>query len=432
MITRLLLFAAAAACLLSHSPAHAQILAGTAKVEITPEPNTAFNLLSKPLAPNDQLFARILVLKDPNTSIAIISVDACVFASPEVSRQITQRLGIKHVIQAATHTHTGMSPNGMRIGGPENRPDWTRAQIPPDQSINWESLNNDPWYRTTEQRIVAATQQALENLFPAQLTGASGPFENAYMAHNRRLVTDKGVTMLWANPDRRTTSPIDPSLSILKVEDPLHKVRALAVIYACHPVTMMNSGTVSRDYPGAMVDAIEHHIGPDCLAMFLQSASGDLDPFDLQNLRSKNRENIANHAGKTLAHRAIELANLPNNAPQPTQLLIKESLVDLPNRSGNRSTPVNLLALQLPNQITLAAIPGEPFIQHQLDLRAALPNLPNLAILGLSYSGKGCPFLVYIPTEQAVKEGGYGATECSFLAPNAGSQIIEHFKRMLR
>jgi hypothetical protein len=31
---------------------------------------------------------------------------------------------------------------------------------------------------------------------------------------------------------------------------------------------------------------------------------------------------------------------------------------------------------------------------------------------------------VYIPTVQAVKEGGYGASECSFLAADAGEKMI--------
>jgi hypothetical protein len=92
---------------------------------------------------------------------------------------------------------------------------------------------------------------------------------------------------------------------------------------------------------------------------------------------------------------------------------------------------VNLLTLQIGTHLALAAIPGEPFVQHQLNLRARCKSLRNVFVLGLAYSGKGCPFLVYIPTAQAVKEGGYGATECSFLAPEAGERIIDELVRML-
>ena len=61
--------------------------------------------------------------------------------------------------------------------------------------------------------------------------------------------------------------------------------------------------------------------------------------------------------------------------------------------------------------------------QHQLDLTAQSPLATSL-ILGLAYHGKGSPFVVYLPTAQAVKEGGYGASECSFLAPDAGASLV--------
>ena len=83
-------------------------------------------------------------------------------------------------------------------------------------------------------------------------------------------------------------------------------------------------------------------------------------------------------------------------------------------------------------QFAFAAIPGEPFVQHQLDLRAKCAAVPNVFILGLAYSGRGSPFVVYIPTAQAVKEGGYGATECSFVAPDAGARMVEELAKLLR
>ena len=113
-------------------------------------------------------------------------------------------------------------------------------------------------------------------------------------------------------------------------------------------------------------------------------------------------------------------------------MLTKESLLEIPNRHGNGSTPVNLFTLRLSDQIAFAAIPGEPFVQHQLDLRESCAALPNVFILGLAYSGRGCPFVIYIPTEQAVKEGGYGATECSFLAPDAGARMVKELANHLR
>jgi hypothetical protein len=81
--------------------------------------------------------------------------------------------------------------------------------------------------------------------------------------------------------------------------------------------------------------------------------------------------------------------------------------------------------------LALFAIPGEPFIQHQLDLTAKSP-IPNVFILGLAYHGQGSPFVVYIPTAQAVKEGGYGASECSFLAADAGEKMVTEALKHIR
>lgn len=409
----------------------ASFQAGTAKLDITPTPGTAVSLTSQNLAANDSLFARVLILKNETTTIAILSVDAIVFASARIAEEAKAKHGITHIIQSATHTHTGMTPQGMRIGGPENRPDWTRSSKPPDQTLDWPAFSKDPWYAQTEQRILDAIGYACANLFPAKIATGSGDFESVYMAHNRRLVTEKGVTMLWENPDRRPTSPRDPTVGVIRIDDLSGKPRALAVMYACHPVAMMNSGVVSRDYPGATVDAIEESLGPDCLGLFLQGASGDLDPFDLQSLRSRNRANISKQAGLSLAKRALDIAGTLNSTDSLEPLLVKERMVQIPNRTPNATTPVNLLALRLGTELALAAIPGEPFVQHQINLRERCKSLRNVFILGLAYSGTGCPFLVYIPTAQAVKEGGYGATECSFLAPEAGDRMLDAIIEML-
>ena len=40
--------------------------------------------------------------------------------------------------------------------------------------------------------------------------------------------------------------------------------------------------------------------------------------------------------------------------------------------------------------------------------------------------------MVYIPTVQAVKEGGYGATERSFLAADAGETMVREALASLR
>jgi len=398
-------------------------MAGTAKVEITPTADAAVDLSGKPLALRDPLYARVLVLKDKDVSIAIVSVDLIVFASKKVIDEAKAKWGVDHVILSATHTHAGMAASGMLIQPPA-KPDWTRSGKAPADTIDWPGLSSDPWYAQTEEKIIAAIGTATKNLFSARMVSGKGPFESAYMAHNRRLVTEKGVTAFWENPNRMPTKPLDPTIGVIRIEDLSGKPRALAVQYACHPVTLMGAGSVSRDFPGAMVDYVEQELGKDCMAMFLQGAQGDLDPYDMRSLRDRNRFNISQQAGISLAKAALSLsATLKTPIDSNAIIKAKESLLTIPHRNGSKTTDVGLLTVVINNNLALVAIPGEPFIQHQLDLTARSP-IANTFILGLAYHGKGTPFVVYIPTVQAVKEGGYGAAECSFLAADAGALMV--------
>ncbi len=182
-----------------------------------------------------------------------------------------------------------------------------------------------------------------------------------------------------------------------------------------------------------MVDYIEQELGENCMAMFLQGASGDLDPYDLHNLRGENRLNIAKQTGISLGKGALRVAADLKTRPASdhSRIHVKESLLTFANRNGVGTTDVGLLSVVINQDFALVAIPGEPFIQHQLDLRLKSP-LPDTFILGLAYYGRGTPFVIYIPTVQAVKEGGYGAAECSFLVADAGEKMIDEAAASIR
>ena len=354
-----------------------------------------------------------------------MSVDLIVFSSLKVITEATKKWGVDHVILCATHTHAAMAPRGLLIKPPFS-PDWTRNGKDPGTTIDWPALSSDPWYAETEDKIIAAIGKAMNNLFAAKLVSGKAPFESAYMAHNRRLVREGGpVLAMWENPDRRPTKPIDPTVGVIRIDDLTGKPRALMVQYACHPVATMSAGMVSRDFPGAMVDHIEQELGDNCMGMFLQGAQGDLDPYDLHNLKGENRFNIVRMAGISLAKGALKIASTFKETPktESTPIQIKESLLTLAHRNGTNKSNVGILTVIINKDLALVAIPGEPFISHQIELTSKSP-IKNTLILGLAYHGKGSPFVVYIPTVQAVKEGGYGAAECSFLAADAGEKMI--------
>jgi hypothetical protein len=103
---------------------------------------------------------------------------------------------------------------------------------------------------------------------------------------------------------------------------------------------------------------------------------------------------------------------------------VKESVLKIPSRDGKKVSDVGIMTVVINNDLALVSVPGEPFIQHQLDLTQASPIKTTL-MLGLAYCGTGSPFLVCVPSVRAVKEGGYGAAECSFLAADAGERMVK-------
>ena len=237
--------------------------------------------------------------------------------------------------------------------------------------------------------------------------------------------------MLWQNPDKEPTQPLDPQIRVIRVDDEAGMPRAVAVHYACHPVIQMHSGVISRDYPGAAVDYIEEQMGEGCMAMFLQGAEGDIDTYTVGASADSGRE-TARNAGISLGKAAVSQAQKAVPAEhQQNSLEVAEDMVNIPYRSGEGSTEACVVTAVINNEIALAAIPGEPFIQHQLNFADNSP-VPHSMLLGLTHCGRGCPFLVYVPTEQAVKEGGYGATECSYVHPQAGKRMVDAVLAQIR
>ena len=397
-----------------------EILAGTAKVDITPKEGEA-SIMGKQLEiQEDRLCARVLFLKQKGgTSIAIVSEDLPFFASPTVVAEAKEKWGVDHVLLCATHTHASPLPLGM------TGVDWANNAKAPGDIIDWPGLSSDPVYAAMEEKIIAAIGEASKNLFPARVIAGQGPFVSAYMAHNRRKVHPDGlVEMMWDNPKRLPTGPIDPTVGFIRVEDLAGKTRAFLVHYACHPVGTMDSAFVSRDFPGATVDYIEEKLGKDCLALSMQGAAGDLDPYDMR-LTGKYQLDVLRQAGISLGKGALRLSeSIPSPVKSPGSIKVQKKLLTIPNKVGGISTDVGISTVVINNQVALVAIPGEPFIQHQLDLREKSP-LANSFILGYAYGGEGSPHVIYLPTVKAAKEGGYGASNTTFLDPGAGATMVD-------
>ena len=135
----------------------------------------------------EPLDARVLVLKTDEKTLAIVSLDLILFGSERIVAEAKTRWGVDHVILSSTHTHSGMSPKPLIIGG--GQPDWTRHQGDLRECVDWKSLSEDAWYVATEDKVIAAIGEAVTNLFP----GASPRAAARLQATTWRITVEKSI-----------------------------------------------------------------------------------------------------------------------------------------------------------------------------------------------------------------------------------------------
>lgn len=105
----------------------------------------------------------------------------------------------------------------------------------------------------------------------------------------------------------------------------------------------------------------------------------------------------------------------------PTVIHAKESVLTFAFREdATKTAESGVMAVLINDDMALAVIPYEPFVQHQIDLIARSP-VKNTFVLGYAFFGKGVWLDTYLPTVQAVSEGGYGAALGSFNALEVGA-----------
>ena len=84
--------------------------------------------------------------------------------------------------------------------------------------------------------------------------------------------------------------------------------------------------------------------------------------------------------------------------------------------------PIGLTAGLLGKSICFLAVPGEPFIEHQITFREKSECTVGL-LFGYSYSIGGV-WAGYLPTLQAAVEGGYGADYNTTVEVGTGELLI--------
>jgi len=346
---------------------------------------------------HDPLLAKVLLIKSNGKQFGIVTSDLVLMTSARVAAEARDQLGIQPLLQIASHTHSGPVPK------------------------NVQAMDQDPWYRGLEDKVLGALKDAQSHYVPAQLSVVE---TSVYLGHNRRKVNDDGsVTMFWRNADRMPTSPVDPRAGVLRFTGADGKVLAVLVNYACHAVVLgPDNLDYSADWPGFMRRRIEGELGGQ--AFFIPGAGGDINPYDDKQPLTKDAFGVAQKTGETIADAAVRALRAKPPAIEDFNLQVSQETIDFQDRfrPGER-IPVEATRVLLSKQVGFLAIPGEAFVRHQMNLRDQSP-LAHTFLFGYAYGGAG-KFAGYLPTIEAAMQGGYGANYATRIEVGAGERLVD-------
>ncbi|MFN0118935.1 MAG: neutral/alkaline non-lysosomal ceramidase N-terminal domain-containing protein [Blastocatellia bacterium] len=382
-----------------------ELSAGTARVEITPPVGHPMGGYAARKGPStgvhDPLYATVLLVKGDGISVAMVSCDLRSFPSERIVRLARERGLANHTLISVTHNHSGPMT-------------WE------DQS--WPTAAKS-WFAETEDKILGAIEAASKQMSAARIAAGSGEI---YLGHNRRSLGAGGkVTMLWRNAERKPTAPIDPALGVIRVDGADGKPRAILVNYACHAVVLgPDNRQLSADYPGYLRNRLEREY-PGALCLFTQGGAGDINPYLDKQPVNENGFGEAEKMGVALAAAAIKIAaRLQRRADAQSSLRAVSEVVTLQDRwDASKNLRAGLTTLLINQDIAIATMPGEPFVELQIALRDK-SEVRQTFLFGYTYSAGG-EWIGYVPTIQAAVEGGYGAGYNTRVEPGAGEAMID-------
>lgn len=408
------------------TPAYGAHLQGNPKVRIAEE--TA-----------DPLYVRCVVFE--HTDLVVMLYFDLIGIKQELVEEIrayvASRLSCdrKNIFVSATHTHTG--PNMFAAAHPK-----------------------DPAYHDSLKFIAAqAAVLAKNDLKPAQLFFAKDKlpglsFVRRYLMKDGNSRTNPGRH----NPDIvRPMSDADDDIQLLKITREGGGDIAL-VNFQCHPDVVKNSMVVhaySADYPGMVCSVLEGAI-PGLNCMYCNGTAGDLNHVDVNCPEWDKNAGMEHglHMGRTIAGKILSMytkarpidagavkvtervVEIPQKRPTPEEVaaakIVKEAydageFDKIPAKQGTMefitaiyeagmliavakgpgSTTMRVTAFRV-GDFSVVGLPGEPFCQIGMDVKAASPYKVQFA-LGLTNGAQG-----YFPSADAFNFNGYEARTSSF------------------
>ena len=363
----------------------------------------------------DDLYVSALAIKQDEKTFVWISVDVCTmgdFIVNPIKEKLYKDFGIEpdNVICSAIHTHSGPLTFG---------------------SAGWGEPNTEYINSILIPKTIEATKKALDSLKPAVMGVGLG---KSYAGINRREMKD-GEIILGQNPD----GPYDPQMTILSFKTTDGENIGTFIHLAIHPTGCGASPSITRDWPGVMVDRIEKITSAPC--MFVNGAIGDVGP-KLSNGMTTAYDELMLEVGEIAANDAQKIYDTISEYKVPElKLLAEDIFFPCEEPPSYESVLADIEAMGNPDDLIEIAIKQYAYLQDikkmyengkefkkGLNVRVASVSFDDFAFLSLPFeffcnislairenspfentvtAGLSNGYVCYLPTEDQIPFGGY-------------------------
>jgi hypothetical protein len=261
--------------------------------------------------------------------------------------------------------------------------------------------------------------------------------ENARSQSFGKFKTDKpvqirefaGVVRLGANP----TGPIDDAVQIVRVDKANGEPLAVMIHYACHGTTLGGRNSkISGEWMGRMQEYVEKQF-PGLGAIYLQGASGDINPRVVGGLDGNTDDiNITWALGEEIgAEVARVYSSLSPTAHARTAIQLESAEILLPRQYREVMQEFTNTFVSAPTtavrigEMMWVTFPGEMFSGIGKQVKAASPAT-YAHVMGYTNGSIG-----YFPEQKAYAEGGYEVST-THLDPAAEQIYLRELAKLLQ
>ena len=161
---------------------------------------------------------------------------------------------------------------------------------------------------------------------------------------------------------------------------------------------------------------------PGATCLFVQGGAGDINPYRDKEPVAGEGFQAVEEMGQALGKYVVSI--LGRGQAVSGMLRTASQVTEVRNRwRPAEKIPIGWTAGGFGDSLCFLALPGEPFVDHQITFREKA-ECSNAMLFGYSYSAGGA-WAGYLPTIRAAVEGGYGADYNTTVEVGTGEMLVD-------